>query len=414
MKNFLPRCVLLCVLAACSEVNFTGRSETTRRREVGSRNVAVKTTPPGKTNPVGSPPVGTDTLSTVPPGTPTTVISPPNIIPPTTDSAGAKPTTPSGPGLKLAINISIGGHDIDFVETFYPISRATLPPPLEGTENTYEFSFGGQLKNDVNMPAWQILQLRKMTHKATVRHLKTSSGFDHTLSFSVETHGLTTFARTPIPDQRLQYQATNTTAVWSRNEGLVPEFKPYFPEEYVAPPSTCLPSSNHKNPTNGLYAVVLSNPATCDFMLPTVRIKSLFGSMDIPIGTYWAQSADPAHDFPASPGFLDPSGLTYPAVDNGFILIQPDGKTYLLVDQGAALPKSDPRFRTLARIANDVSASLGFGSTVVLRPTPSTTFLKGSVIALYDESPDMSGEIDFDDIFSTKKGFYLKWSAEEK
>ena len=109
-------------------------------------------------------------------------------------------------------------------------------------------------------------------------------------------------------------------------------------------------------------------------------------------------------------------------IDNGFILIQPDGKSYLLVEAGVAQPALRI-YSTAAAIASMQSKTLGYGeTTTLLQPiagsasdnfATSTLFKKGSVIAIYDDTPDMGGNIDVTALVqsavSTSAGF--KWTA---
>ena len=109
-------------------------------------------------------------------------------------------------------------------------------------------------------------------------------------------------------------------------------------------------------------------------------------------------------------------------IDNGFILIQPDGKSYLLVDAGVAQP-ANRNYKTAAAIASLQSKTLEYGeTTTLLQPiagsasdnfATSTVFKKGSVIAIYDDTPDMGGSIDVtalvESVVPTSAGF--KWTA---
>lgn len=101
--------------------------------------------------------------------------------------------------------------------------------------------------------------------------------------------------------------------------------------------------------------------------------------------------------------------------------MQPDGISYLLVDAGLARSGKAAQV-----IASEISQSLGFGPTTLKQPSPgsaadkhatATLFKKGSVIALYDDTPDMSGSIDVNALVDTAtslpNGLSLKWNATE-
>lgn len=172
--------------------------------------------------------------------------------------------------------------------------------------------------------------------------------------------------------------------------------------------SNCSIEANGDQARLGVYAVVLTTPAPCDFKLPSVTISSsgLFGgnSVKVPIGTYWSGlTGTKAHSFA-----LTGTPANAPIIDNGFILIQPDGKSYLLADAGMALPLL-PTHQSAGEIASQVSQSLGFGPTELLQPDPgspsdnyatATVFKAGSVIAIYDDTPDMNGAIEVETLVS--------------
>jgi hypothetical protein len=187
----------------------------------------------------------------------------------------------------------------------------------------------------------------------------------------------------------------------------------------------CTIQANGSQPTFGTYATVVTSPAPCDFRLPSVTVSGYdggayggyggyaygdptFGPMPapqkvtLPTGTYWSAAAYPGYDQPEHPFALGAPPANAPWIDNGFLLVQPDGKTYLLIDAGFA-NRGTPEFRDAATIANQLSQSLGFGATKLLRPETTTTFKKGSVIALYDDTPDMAGEIDVHALVASSK-----------
>jgi hypothetical protein len=182
------------------------------------------------------------------------------------------------------------------------------------------------------------------------------------------------------------------------------------------PVGACKIISNGQDPSLGVYAVVLTQPAPCDFKLPRVTVSGGLlggllggGSIQVPVGSYWSGGfgADGvAHSFSL---VGEPSGA--PRIDNGFLLVQPDNKTYLLVDAGSARPDSR-QYQSASDIANQLSQSLGWGSTTLLQPDPgseaddyatATVFKKGSVIAIYDDTPDMAGHIEVEALLTDVK-----------
>lgn len=176
-------------------------------------------------------------------------------------------------------------------------------------------------------------------------------------------------------------------------------------------PGHCRIVPSGQQPRQGVYAVVLTAPAPCDFRLRSITVSdqpttNAFApaAHKLAIGTYWnyprnekfPEYNQTAHEFPTVPG---PAEM--PMIDNGFILIQPDGESYLLFDNGFARRKAS-NYQSAAQIANQLSLSLGFGPTKLLQPDPgdpatnyatATLFKAGSVIAIYDDTPDMTGSI---------------------
>ena len=218
---------------------------------------------------------------------------------------------------------------------------------------------------------------------------------------------------------------------WTKSEGEISGFDSETTSgKYRVKEEKCKIEPSGNQPRTGLYSVILTKPAPCDFKLPTVRVSRddfLKGKyLDIEIGTYWQHAPSPefsaAHQFP-----LGPPPKPSIALDNGFIMVQPDGISYLLVDAGIAM-RNDPGYRDAKSIANDVSRTLGFGNTTLLKPSPgsasddyatTTMFKKGSVLIIYDDTPDMAGSIDVDALVSgspTEKSpseLVLKWDAAE-
>lgn len=167
---------------------------------------------------------------------------------------------------------------------------------------------------------------------------------------------------------------------------------------------SCQLKANGNQARYGVYGVVLTNPAPCDFKMPYITVATspllALDSKRIPIGTYWDSiMSGSSHPFELT---VESTGM--PILDNGILLIQPDGKSYLIVDAGMAKPHM-PGYQTAKEVANQISESLGFGSTELLKPqagspsdryASSTIFKAGSVLAIYDDTPDMAGTIAVD------------------
>lgn len=120
------------------------------------------------------------------------------------------------------------------------------------------------------------------------------------------------------------------------------------------------------------------------------------------------------------------------AIDSGFLLAQPDGKVYLLADAGVAYFAST--HKATEKIAEDLIADLkerskgisqspfkvqsfrDAGKGVLLKPSADTTFAKGSVIAIYDDTPDMAGNIDVDALvkYTVTTNIGLSWAVSEE
>jgi hypothetical protein len=236
-----------------------------------------------------------------------------------------------------------------------------------------------------------------------------------------------------IPDQNLELSQANTDASWMKTEGNLPAFNTSSTQDMS---SNCKIEPSGEQPKIGLYFVVLTKPAPCDFKLPTVMAQGriaggLAGGLiypapiEVAIGTYWATMSmagvKTAHNFPTvdvAPKISDGSNLR---LDNGFILVQPDNKSYLLIDGGSASP-STAGYHSAQTVANDISQTLSFGASTLLQPSAgqasdnfasATLFKKGSVIAIYDDTPDMGGNIDVNALVVAMQatGFSLSWDA---
>jgi hypothetical protein len=122
--------------------------------------------------------------------------------------------------------------------------------------------------------------------------------------------------------------------------------------------------------------------------------------------------------------------IDYGLIDNGFMMYTPDG-TYLMLDAGTSVA-GNPQFGSgiyASKIAKDgedsYDAAYGFGKagsplsqgqtykhtdpadptkSLLLQPTPNTVFPRGSVLVIYDDSPDMTGQINYKDLVSSVEG----------
>lgn len=217
------------------------------------------------------------------------------------------------------------------------------------------------------------------------------------------------------------------------------------------------------------YYTRLTHPAPCEFNMPKIEAGVAIGQTgDIPIGTYWryyyirgylhcgwcgGPKWDVTHPFPFIDGYNGPAevakipkvknGLGQPTdvwvtMDNGFLLVEPSGKVFLLADAGIGQKRyhlsisTEAVAKLLVENLRDVDSSRGrfwrsrdwsdyaqFDSTTfveLLKPSPDQKFAKGSVIALYDDTPDMSGTIDVDALTRhvITNNIGLRWSTKEE
>lgn len=270
-------------------------------------------------------------------------------------------------------------------------------------------------------------QIALSKFSATMIHVPAQAD-SNKLQIVVETHGITDNGKN-LPDQKMIFVQSSPSASWKKDEGSVSAFGSQGGQ--ATPVANCGIQSNGQQAVPGNWAAILTNPAPCDFRLPTVGITDLESgfSARIPIGSYWswdqndsamalAQSfgGDIAHPFNLNSNYNI-------RIDNGFILIQPDNKSYLLVDAGQARPNSQ-QYLSAGAIASNLSQALGFGSTTLMQPSAgmagdnfagSTVFKKGSVIALYDDTPDMHGSVDVNSLIAVSVPvvsiFTLSWNA---
>ena len=195
------------------------------------------------------------------------------------------------------------------------------------------------------------------------------------------------------------------------------------------------------NPLSG-RATIVTRPAKCDFKMPSV-VVGYRQTGEVEIGTYWNSTVaewnagsgsttsaavfSVAHTFPLVAADKKPKTTTNAAqvivMDNGFILAEPTGKTYLLVDAGIA-QKNYAGYLSAETIAKDILKTAypaaefkGLFQPVAGSATDNyaqaTVFASGSVIALYDDTPDMAGSIDVKALTSGQKniGLAVTWSA---
>jgi hypothetical protein len=227
----------------------------------------------------------------------------------------------------------------------------------------------------------------------------------------------TTIQGESLAAQTLSLTQRSDDLTWSKDEGKTDKFGKL---NFQSTTTGCKIESSGNSPRSGVYSVILTKPAACDFKLPTLKVglgghKFMGQFKEIPVGSYWISRGTQAHNFGLTASYSDV------AIDNGFILVQPDGKSYLLADAGAARSGG----KSTAQIANDLSAQLGFGATQLLKPDAgskadnfksATTFKKGSIIAIYDDTPDMGGALDINSLISAADtgGVNLSWSANVK
>lgn len=298
----------------------------------------------------------------------------------------------SAVNFQLSLLFSVGDQSVQVTGLFYPLSSGTrigyaLMPGTLRAIPTDKF------------PKAAIDILIKSDYKVTLSSTDTTK----TLEIFIDTHSSDTDAF--VPPRMLSLSQANSTFQFKKNEGTI--------KTSNGDTGNCKIEPSGEQPKPGVYAVILTKPAPCDFKLPTVRVFDIDESfVDFPIGTYWRSRSGPetlgdtAHNFPV---------VTVPRtvyLDNGFFLVQPNHETYLLVDAGRAR-KSSPAYKSTQTIAEEVSQSLGFGYTRLLQPKPdSTVFQKGSVVALYDDTPDMGGWIDVKALVNnTPTDLKLRWEA---
>jgi len=267
---------------------------------------------------------------------------------------------------------------------------------------------------------------------ANLNHDKNKTDNPFSLKIKMAAKGLVLDGK-KIPDQNLELSQANSDASWTKSEGTLPAFNTSSTQDNSA---NCKIEPSGEQPRTGVYFVVLTKPAPCDFKLSKVMVQGMhpvvlsdqiainyYPPTDVAIGTYWTTSpaVKIAHNFPLVE--VGPKTKDGPPVrlDNGFILVQPDHNSYLLADGGSAVP-THKSFKPAQTIANDISQTLSYGGTTLLQPSAgqasdnfasATLFKKGSVIAIYDDTPDMAGNIDVNALVVAMQstGFSLSWDA---
>ena len=314
--------------------------------------------------------------------------------------------------LAFSFDIIAGAKTLNLSATFAKVENKSNPAQDHKTEYTLiPESFIATAAGGFSEELAAQIKKAPLTAVETFTAMPTAS---HSLEVTMDLKGLVVDGK-DVPAQKLVLTQVSAAEDWNKEEPNVTAFGQLGAT--VAQGAACVLEKSGENPHNGVYSVVLTKPAPCDFKLPTVNVGRGSVRNEIEIGTYWKiPKTSIAHSFPLGP--------TSPGVgiDNGFILIQPDGKSYLLVDAGYAFP-SHSNYKSAAAVASMQSKTLGYGeTTTLLQPiagsasdnfATSTLFKKGSVIALYDDTPDMGGSIDVTALVqsavSTSAGF--KWTA---
>lgn len=268
-----------------------------------------------------------------------------------------------------------------------------------------------------------------------------NSNAPYAFNANLETKKLV-FGGRDLGDQRFNMSQSGRTLNFEQNEGDVQALQTTVTREASA---DCKIKSNGKDPTPGNLHFTLTEEAPCDFLLPTLQITDIATAekFDVDIGSYWVYprwgAPDYAHGFGKTPNL---SIVSRPgrnrkimaigagkkiervtlAIDNGFMLAQPDGKVYLLADAGNYLKSEVGNHKwedvALFWLNSLKSASATFknaGKIERLAPNSQTVFKKGSVIGLYDDTPDMGGKIDVDSLtkYVVTNNISLNWSIAE-
>ena len=337
-------------------------------------------------------------------------------------AAAVKPTDVS---LQLNMLFADGSKQLKISAAFAP--SVPLTDPNADYHRDYAL-VPGSVKSDLTggFDAVLATQLAASTFTAGVDHSAANKDGAYAIKIHMSSTGLIV-GGTKIGDKAFDLSQTSAEKRWTKDEGVLKE----IPSQGAGGQSgDCEIEPNGAQPKGGVYFVVLTKPAPCDFRMPKVQIKGQkfmgsFGNpVDVLIGTYYRNLQQTANAHPFSVVGDAPKDSTgqIVALDNGFLLVQPDNKSYLLVDGGQARP-DDSAYHSTAKVATDLSQTMGFGVTVLLQPSPGsasdnyasgTLFKKGSVIALYDDTPDMGGSIDVKAMTQSNQsaGLTLTWDAQ--
>jgi len=299
--------------------------------------------------------------------------------------------------------------------------------------------------------------LAKVGLTAKVTHNKSNLEKPYSIEIIMSAKALVLKDET-IGDKNFNLSQSGGESSWNKDEGDVVTGTPKS-STFEA----CKIKGSGLQPAANQYFTLLTLPASCDFKLPTITAgynSSHVG--EVAIGTYWryfyfpeygtngrcngrCTSVDGAWDVAHSFPYLDPiknpgdlgkipktngSQPGYVTMDNGFLLAQPDGQVYLLADAGIACRGNTATFHSTEIVAKDMLMTLKskypdiykvdfkglrqpVSGSVSDNYLTSTVFQTGSVIAVYDDTPDMSGTVDVATL-TTKflnVGLTLQWDA---
>lgn len=147
---------------------------------------------------------------------------------------------------------------------------------------------------------------------------------------------------------------------------------------------------------------------------------------------------DVAHSFPYLDGYVNPSDLAkiprtasnpnqHISLDNGFLLAEPSGDVYLVADAGIA-QKGRADYKSADKMAEIFINSLkakcatslyapfcGTSFKGLRRPSPDKVFAKYSVLAIYDDTNDMFGTLNIDELtkYVVTYDIGLRWSSRQ-
>lgn len=322
------------------------------------------------------------------------------------------PTDGKNGAMALSVRIQAGNKNLDLRANFAPKSKVKSKKGTSDPTGDYELVANSIVVENTDGLSNELAAALKAA-QLTANVVKDNDQYLVTVNMNIKA---TTVQGESLAAQTLSLTQRSSDLTWSKDEGKTDKFGKL---NFQSTTTGCRIESSGASPRSGVYSVVLTKPAACDFKLPTLKVggghKGLGQFAEVPIGSYWIRVGNQAHNFGITANYPDV------LIDNGFILVQPDGKSYLLADAGAARAGG----KTTAQIASDLSAQLGFGATQLLKPDAgskadnfknATTFKKGSVIAIYDDTPDMGGSLDISTLISAADtgGVNLSWTADVK